>query len=480
MTFPVLTRLALWLSALIALSGTFGISGSLALEIEIRPDLKPRLEALRRLYPAGSFVEPGPSVFDELTVFRLSGVIEKGDADKLARAFEGKWGKAVVFDSPGGNFLEGIRIGKMLQENVGSQDPDLTGVFVLEGDKCLSACALAMTLAATPRNIYYREDIRFIEAGAELGFHMGFLPEDKARQLGEVQRAMDLAYEVTRTFAQLIKGGLAPSILLEEALVHRTADSFFYLRGGIRSYAMGLSPVASGPLARPVHKSAMTGHLVASMCQNIYVAAGFIPKSEVQYEFAGIQVSQPDPYTSGIEGIIREAGGGRIAAALIDDAFCMAELTDDGLLALQVESGPVPCNRQGGWCAVPKLDDPAPLPLATTALLADTLGCHRGRLMRQGQYWQNDVLTYENAEEWPFTDDWQRTAARSVNLRASPSLSAAKVGELAAGQKVQIADCRVVDDIQGVWYRLTGSGRDQWVSARFFRETNVFARPAED
>ncbi|NKX65191.1 SH3 domain-containing protein [Labrenzia sp. 5N] len=477
-TVPMLLK-----SIVFCLSLVFSVSQLSAAEITQRPDLAPRLAQLKPLYPGkGS----AGSVVNELqgTIFLISGVIEKGDLEKLKAALDGTWGKFIVFDSPGGSFLEGIRIGQYLQYNVGSQDPDLNGVFVLNGNECLSACALAFTLAATPRNAVYGGDIRFLEAGAALGYHMAFLPEEKANQLVAVKEAMNLAYEVTQTYVKLIKGGIAPSILLQEALSHRTADSFFYLAGGIRSYAMGLTPVSAGTIADPINKSALYMDTVGAMCTQLFQADNSIRKSEVEYEFGAIDGSGPNPQETKLEDLIQQLGSRRIAASHNGVAYCTVELSEDGTVGMRITSGSLPCAKGGydapTWCAMPGPFDDT-LPKVTNALLADAASCHGGTLTTEYAYWTSDVIDYDIGEETPtvLTDwnSWERTIARDVNVRQNPSLDAEAVGRVQIGDKVKISDCRIVSGPQGVWYQLSTGG---WISARFVSEFDQFTRPATE
>ncbi len=128
-------------SIVFCLSLVFSVSQLSAAEITQRPDLAPRLAQLKPLYPGKGSTG---SVVNELqgTIFLISGVIEKGDLEKLKAALDGTWGKFIVFDSPGGSFLEGIRIGQYLQYNVGSQDRIST---VSSFSTVMSACPPALS-----------------------------------------------------------------------------------------------------------------------------------------------------------------------------------------------------------------------------------------------------------------------------------------------------------------------------------------------
>jgi len=467
----------MFLRSLLFLITTVLVAGQVqAAEITRRQDLAPRLSELKLLYPRGQ--NSDASVYGgETAIFHVSGVIEKGDLEKLKSAIGDTWGKVIVFDSPGGSFTEGIRIGRYLQENAGSQDPDLYGVFVLKGERCLSACALAFTLAATPRNVVLGEDTRFVEVGALLGYHMAFLPEDQANQLVAVQTAMNLAYEVTQTYVSLIKGGLAPSNLLEEALSHRSPDSFFYLTGGIRTFAMGMSPVSSGPLAQPLNDSALKMNAVNAMCNQLFMAENSILKSEVEYEFGSIDMIAAEANDFSLEDMAGRAGSPRISASHNGAGYCTVEYNADGSVGIRMTSGRRACEtgsyEREAWCA--EQVDQTRFFKATNALLAVAAGCNEGRLTKKSVYWGLDVLTYGDTTVNASDVDWKRTVGRDVNVRQNPSLEAATVGSLRAGDEVQIAGCRVVPGPQGVWYQLSEDG---WISARFVSRFDGWSRPA--
>ncbi|WP_417209323.1 SH3 domain-containing protein [Antarctobacter sp.] len=434
-----------------------------AMDAEKRPDLIPRLMQLKSIY-SGNW---GPDRLNEgirdATVFHLSGRINPGDTDRIRAALETTWGKLIVIDSPGGSFVEGIALGHYLKGILESQDPDLYGIFVLRDAPCLSACALAVALATSTRDIAYGDDARFIEHGAELGFHMGLLPEAQATQAVEARQMMNVTYDIVQAYTSLIMGGVAPPILLSEALEHRDANSFFYLRGGIRTHAMRLTPVGPPILSRPIHKSALMMDTVAGLCRTAFVAAPDIRRSFVDYEFGYIDGITPDPAKTSLEDMTALLGSRRIAGSLNGAAHCVVELFDDGTIGLDMRAGSPPCQADGRqFCAVP-VDRFRP-PAAPVALLADTYGCHSGSLTKQGQFWSGDL---NGASDYVDDNDLTQTAVREVNMRAQPSLNAAIAGRLRAEQKIEISDCRIVDDVQGVWMQVRADGQTGWVSARF-------------
>ena len=63
------------------------------------------------------------------------------------------------------------------------------------------------------------------------------------------------------------------------------------------------------------------------------------------------------------------------------------------------------------------------------------------------------------------------------DLRDAPGLAGATVGRVQAGSKVTVTECAVTEDAQGVWFKISRSRQDGWVSARFVsrreREANL-------
>lgn len=447
---------------------------SQALEITQRPDLAPRLEALRSLYNWNWTPEPGR--VSQSTVFYLSGPIVPGDTERVKAALETTWGKYIVLESPGGNFLEGIELGGYISSNMESQDPDIYGVFVLKDGPCLSACALAVALSTSTRDISENADYRFIEHGAELGFHMGILPEEKATQAVEARQMMNLTYDIAQAYASLIMGGVAPPILLAEALEHRTADSFFTLRGGIRTHAMRLTPVGPAHLARAVDTAGLNTTALEAMCYTAFAAEPRIQKSFVDYEWGQLNLGSYTTPTMPVADFAAQLGSRRMAANHNGAAHCLVELRDDGSVGLDILPGPAPCTAQdSAWCAV---SGDRRLPDASVALLADAMGCSSGRLTRDAAFWGSDL---SGVRKEPYPMPLERPVASGVNMRDAPGMGGARIGSVAAGDTVTVEDCTLVDGPQGVWMKVRAGGTSGWISARFLDATQtVYLRPFHD
>ena len=262
----------------------------MAAKIELKPELLQHLSQLSRMYPA----QPPSAVVGKesvdvshaevvgdrkkQTVIVVSGVIKKGDADKLDKILS-DWSyfhAGIVFDSPGGNFLEGLRLGKVIRKAWEGNELNLGGVFVLNGSKCLSACALAFAGSVDPYHDQY--DTRFIEEGAQLGFHMGILPKKSADQLVKADEMLSISYDIVAEYTTLIASNRNPTALLQEALKHRNASSFYLVNANILAWSLGFSPVSRGQLAKQVGPSILDGSLADKIC-NTYLAYGKIYKT---------------------------------------------------------------------------------------------------------------------------------------------------------------------------------------------------------
>ncbi|MBW4983096.1 SH3 domain-containing protein [Mameliella sp. CS4] len=421
-------------------------TAAMAATVELRPDLAPRLEALRPVYPNETPVLEVRELWGtddwQGGIIRISGTIEAGDLDKLKALAGSPNGEVrlsrplhVVLDSPGGSLTEGIAIGEYLQQwRGGNFAPGLGGVFVLKGDRCLSACALAFALSALPRDKGAQE--RFVEVGAELGFHMPFIRPELATRLAEAGETMELAFDTMALFLSLIANGQTPPALAQNVIHYRGAEQMFILRGGLVTRVLGFDPVATGALVAPVTRDGLTDEDVRIIC-----------------------------------GLLDQTRQGGLPTRDSYETWMFVEPD---------------CRELGGFAAALAGDGPA----ITAAVLADVLGCHGGRLTTEyfGWDWDNAFLEEEFLEErqaqmqaygfdYPRRIDWQRETLATVRLRDAPGLAGATVGRVQAGNKVTVTECAVTEDAQGVWFKISGSRQDGWVSARFVsrreREANL-------
>ncbi|MCB1381687.1 MAG: SH3 domain-containing protein [Notoacmeibacter sp.] len=456
-----------------------GLTGGLALaaggascaEVEFRPDLAEHITALQRIYPA-----EGPSsvignlrsaeqlaqtarlsaLGSDLTVIHLSGAIETGDAEKLKAVIEKSpsYNKVIVFESPGGSFLEGFKIAEVLRYDLEGQDPGIKGVYVIGGAQCLSACAIAFALSV---DLVHADqaDTRFIEHGAQVGFHMGFLPSEKATQQAEVGQVLNLSYDISAAYSRLLNGGANPPSLFREALKHRTQDSFFYLQGNVEAWQMGFSPVSRGLLAHPAYAYGLDEAGAARLC-NTLIVHGRAYKSGAELEFGTVDPpEEPKPLEApeGQTTWFSSGTNGGFACAIMagPDKRLQASVWRG---SRQCADGYRPADEfDVGWCP----GKPVGTYPVTAGMIGDAYGCVDGKL-------HPDIMWNNFADK---TRKHPGRVSREVNFRESPDLKAGVIGKLQPGQKVDITGCQLLPDFQAVWYEVdTGSGRG-WLSARF-------------
>lgn len=464
-----------------------------AADITLRDDLRPRLAQLWPIYgemtntgrgepvllPAGAGNAP---YYGGLRIISLSGVIEEGDARRL-QALIGPEDQissfAVVLDSPGGSFLEGVALGELLAGHRGGNgDPALNAVIVLAEGECMSACAVAFALAALPRDS--GASVRYVELGARLGFHMPFVPVDQQGRQTEIAAAMDLTYQIMSEYIRLIGNGIAPPALVQNALHYRRPQEFLLLRGGLVTRFMDFVPVAGPKGATPLALDGLTQRDAFNMCQYLTYSRGRTMIAAA-YEFWPVEIGSQFPDDTPLKTLFQRLGERRI----VNDG-CSIEWQDDDTLGI---AGFGDCGRQssgGGWCAAPRDDygyrDFGPrLPTGTGALLADSLGCHGGALTRRYYLWDdgNAFLEEEKPEDYRWVGelfdapeapvvplDWSGARlASNLNIRTGPGGD--RLARWTEGTPVEVTDCALSADGQGVWYQLVAKGQTGWASARY-------------
>ncbi len=111
------------------------------------------------------------SIESEKCRYLLSGVIEKGDAEKIdaivAKNEDGvDAGNSICLNSPGGNYLAGKQLYNAFMA-------DGFATYVRKGDQCHSACAVAFLGGSQWGD--FRHPSRTIEPGAVVGFHAPYV-----------------------------------------------------------------------------------------------------------------------------------------------------------------------------------------------------------------------------------------------------------------------------------------------------------------
>lgn len=456
-----------------------GAGGAAAANIEARQDLLPKLEKLQPVY--GAHYERGTSYGDaKVRVVRLSGPIVPGDADALAPFVDQEKMQppvVVVLDSDGGSLREGVRIGEVLRAAASVPDSGLWGVYVLDGDRCLSACALAFTMAAPAGVSRSSQSIRYIEQGARLGFHMGIIPENAAEVFaGETAaKVLNLSYDITAEIAKVVRSGISPVQLLEETLKYRTADAFFELRGGVRSLYMGFVPVSDGALSKPLnHDSLSTGNMdaiCASVIARTRLGLDAWTQSDTYTESAPADWGKRDPVK--VPEVLEKTGGA-FMIAYMNGPVCHIRKDRQERLRISVDlpGNARVCGIGNSWCRDPSPPHGAVL---TNAYLADAWGCSGGGFVTSFDGWIGDIDPSHKKINVPEPGTWKRTIERTVSLRSKPSIKGSRLTWAKKGMQVQVLGCRATDDPEGLWLQARIGEHKGWISARFVAPMDPFA-----
>ena len=157
-------------------------------------------------------VAPAMEFRIEAETVHATGAIVKGDAAKFAATVAPRidgplW--TVAFNSPGGNLIEGMRLGEAIHGVY-------AGTLVEQGKSCLSACAIAF-LGGRAFGTYAHVVRREIEPGARLGYH-GFFSgrNDQVELVNEVLDQSRLVNALLLDYATRMRevdGGLLSKLL---------------------------------------------------------------------------------------------------------------------------------------------------------------------------------------------------------------------------------------------------------------------------
>jgi hypothetical protein len=202
----------------------------------------------------------------------LSGEIKAGDAKAISGLLDDLgYGKAkadgsaktdvsravIKFDSPGGNFSEGLKIAKLLSDrNVQT--------IVPAGSKCFSACAIAFLGGTTLGYEDAKITSRAVTIGGILGFHAPYLDVPSASY---DKKTVDLAYQAAvYSIADLIRlartVGLSTDLLPEVLYVGRDQIETLGTVDDFGRFRIAINPVPT------VEK--MTRSMITNACQNGY------------------------------------------------------------------------------------------------------------------------------------------------------------------------------------------------------------------
>lgn len=137
---------------------------------------------------------------ERIVILRLSGVISDGDAEQVSKRvgrLRGGDRIAIELESPGGSYLEGVKLAKLFREK--------KIATVVRNDKhCMSACAIAF-LGGARGFAYNSRMMRLIEPRAKVGFHAPYLelpPSDQHTSV-EISDAFQISVKVMNEIAEL-------------------------------------------------------------------------------------------------------------------------------------------------------------------------------------------------------------------------------------------------------------------------------------
>lgn len=481
----VITLLKPWFGAaigpLFALAALLLCAGAAdAAKVTVRPDLGERIYDLRRVFPArlpdgivaSKIADPGyvgtPLVLGEgfgenvsavdyrFTLIHVEGEIERGDADRLRQAINAAptYDIFLSFDSPGGVFGEAFRISEAIQEYIG-QDPRIGGYIVFRGNRCLSACAIVFALAGS-NAVPGVKDNRYVEAGAELGFHMPYFPRGAAVPETDGTALLDVGYDVAAAMLSLLANNDNPAELVVNMLKHRRPDDFFMLRGDLDTWRMGFSPVVRKDAISLVAASGMDTATVGHMC-NLALAAGRAYMSPAEDEFCDFRLGadfHPNSPESRLLSELLPPGRSGALVASCDTFTCQARVDPDNRIGISVFRGnegcPIAAELTDNFPERMCPGNPVGVDLVTNRFLAEAYSCRDGRLL-----------------PGTFTDDQRPTVKRDVNFREEPTTASRVIGTVGKSEPIAVDGCVVTTDDQGVWYRIVSRGRTGWISARF-------------
>ena len=160
----------------------------------------------------------------------LSGFITEGDSIKLAELAqemneEGSFRHRICFNSPGGSFVEGVRLAQTIQETMG------LGSAIADGHICESACAIAFMAGGWAGG---EEDDRSVKPimhpHSRLGFHAPSI-EVQTGQYTELQvkKAWNVAIQAVSEIVNMQKTINYIPANLFFAMLSTSPDSMFYI-----------------------------------------------------------------------------------------------------------------------------------------------------------------------------------------------------------------------------------------------------------
>ena len=163
--------------------------------------------------------------------YKLSGLINNGDAEKIDEVLRGNnWtevaarGWKICLDSPGGSFVEGVKLAKTFANNS-------IGTVVAQSNVCESACAIAFMGGSyfNPEG-ENRQVSRTIHPTAKLGFHApALLIPEGSYSKEEVDKAYSIALSAVVELSEMRALGYEIRESLFKAIVTTPFESMHYV-----------------------------------------------------------------------------------------------------------------------------------------------------------------------------------------------------------------------------------------------------------
>jgi hypothetical protein len=215
-------------------------------------------------------LQAGSTPVRPIYAIRMTGLIERGDADALRKALERVKAAAtfgpdgtlanVELSSNGGDVFEGVKIGYIFREFA-------AGTLVRASDICFSACALAFLGGSALPAAGVPSPWRNIEPGGQVGFHNIWLNQSGLQNSvrGEASNSAVAGFGMARAGASLIiryltdmgiDGGFAARLL------GRPIDQFDYIA------TAGSFVELQTCLTRPVAVTASVEQQAGNICSN--------------------------------------------------------------------------------------------------------------------------------------------------------------------------------------------------------------------
>lgn len=200
--------------------------------------------------------------------YKLSGLINNGDAEKIDEVLRGNnWtevaarGWKICLDSPGGSFVEGVKLAKTFAKNS-------IGTVVAQSNVCESACAIAFMGGSyfNPEG-ENRKVSRTIHPTAKLGFHAPALliPEGNYSN-EEVDKAYSIALSAVVELSEMRALGYEIRESLFKAILTTPFESMHYVDtvGKALRYKIGVAGINIS--------SDNVQSIAANVCDNAVIA----------------------------------------------------------------------------------------------------------------------------------------------------------------------------------------------------------------